>query len=103
MELSESVFAGGDSLRIAFALTGGVVAVAWLAWATYVIATKKILKPMSPGPMIAVETCSRILILCWACIATSSYVIAVPFGIWFIWQEYRLIRDLREQERGERG
>jgi len=80
------------------AIIGGIILIAWLSWTIYVLCRKKIVKEMSPMSMFIIETCSRLLALCWLYVKSSSFVIVIPFAILFAWQEYRLIQEklLRE-------
>ena len=90
----------GDSpiLSTAFLFWGGVIGVAWLIWLTYVVATKKVLKRMEAKPLVSIETLTRAFLLLWVYMRSGSIAIVMPFFLFFVWQEYRLIDDLKDSE-----
>lgn len=94
--------AGGvwTDLGVASGIVGAVILVALLVWATVMLATKRQVKEMAPRPRVVLESCSRLLLLYWLCIA-SSPVMALIFLPFILWDGIRSVRLAWFQSAGE--
>lgn len=85
-----------------FAIVSVVAGTAMLAIFTGRIASVllfgKQIKIMPPGMLIATEGVTRLLSLVWLYIVTSSWACVTPFAILFIWMQFRLIQDIRNNQ-----
>lgn len=79
-----------------FTFAGAAILFAWITWIVYMFISKKQVNEMKPKWMLTVETLSRILLLTWLYVTSSSIAAVILFGILFAWQEYKLISDIRD-------
>lgn len=79
-------------VAVVSSLVGGIVLSGLLIWATYQLIARKEVMEMPVKPRIIIESCSRILFVCWLYITVSPLfaLIWVPF---IIWDSVRSVRD----------
>lgn len=80
-----------NDIAVVASLVGGVVLFALLIWATYILATKRVIKEMKQKPRVIIEIVSSLLFSYWLNITVSS-IVALIWLFLFILGEIRSFR-----------